>query len=386
MSAPPPAGNGRRLLVVTTVPETATGFLRPYADHLRTQGWRVELATGHSMSGGAPPCGFDRLHSLPWSRSIRDPGNLVALKDLRRLLAAQRFDIVHCHTPIAGAVTRLAVASLRRRPAIVYTAHGFHFIDGGPPAANAAFAAAERLCGRWTDRLVVINEDDYAEALRRRIVPPDRLVHLPGIGVDLDHYAPSAELHAAADVLRDTLGLGPDDVLMTMVAEFQPGKNHRTLVQALSLLDDQRLHLALAGDGPLRPQVAAQVAELGLADRVHLLGLVSDVRPVVLASAATVLPSRREGLSRSVLESLALGVPVVGADTRGIRELLSPRTGIVVDADDAPGLADALVRVRSLPGRGALRPETLPLLQRFSLSHLIELHDELYESVLAGRA
>ena len=295
----------------------------------------------------------DRLWTVPWSRRSLDPRNLTtALATVRRILRTGRYDVLHTHTPVASLVARLAAASLPAgaRPAVVYTAHGFHFGAAereGP--AEWLFARSERLAGRWTDRLIVINGDDLATARRLELVAPERLRLLPGIGVDLDWYRPTPAVRAEAGQRRAALGLADDDMLFAMVAYFDPGKNHRLVLRALRQIDRADLHVAFAGKGPLEAELRAEAERLGVAERVHFLGAVDDVRPLIAASVATLLPSFREGLSRAVLESLAMGVPVLGSRVRGIAELVEPGGGVLVDPHDAGALAAAMEKTAEDP-------------------------------------
>lgn len=389
MSAPPSRHPGLRLLVVTTVPGTLTGFLLPYAEHFRGLGWTVDAATGPGPLREAAARVFDRVHRVPWSRRLAHPGNaLRAPRALRRVLLDGAYDIVHVHTPIASLLTRSVARSLprRRRPAVVYTAHGFHFHPRGSRLANAAYAAAERLAGRWTDRLIVINEYDREAALRLRIVPPERLVPAPGIGLDLEHYRSTPALLEAAEAQRARLRLPPEARLLTFVGELSRRKDPLAAVEALARALDPTLVLAFAGAGPLREAAAERARALGVTDRVHLLGEVDDVRPLVLASRATVLPSWQEGLSRAVLESLALGVPVIGTRIRGIADLVQDDGGLLVEPGDVDGLAAAFTLVRELPGREELQARLAKRMSRYSLAALIALHEELYRDLAAARA
>jgi glycosyltransferase involved in cell wall biosynthesis len=375
-----------RLLVVTTVPSTLS-FLVPYADHFRAVGWRVDAVTGPG-DGSAWQPHFDRLLRVSWSRRPSDPRNaLRAGAQVRRLVAAGGYDIVHTHTPIASFVVRAAMATLPHRPAVVYTAHGFHFHAAGAPVTNAVFGLAEAAAGWVTDRLVVINDEDWRAAARLRTVPAARLRLFPGIGVDLGYYRATAEVADAARAMRQRIGVPADARLLSIVAEFTPRKDHRTALQALAAHADPGLHLCLAGEGPLRGAVEEEARSLGVGDRVHFLGGVRDVRPLMCASSATVLPSRREGLSRAVLESLALGVPVIGARTRGIADLLADGGGIVVEPGDVAGFARAYDDIGSHPRGAALRDQIAPTLATYSTDRLISLHEQLYDELLAaGRA
>lgn len=384
-----PHGGKPAMLIVATVPKTITSFLLPYADHLRARGWRVEAAT--SDPRGVPELGdhLDRLWTVRWSRRSLDPRSLtVGLASMRRVLRSGRYDVVHTHTPVASLVARLAVASLPRaeRPAVVYTAHGFHFgaSDREGPA-QWLFARLERLGGRWTDRLIVINAEDLETARRLRLVAPDRLRYLPGIGVDLDWYRPTPDVQVEAAARRAALGLSDGDVLFAMVAYFEPRKNHQLVLAALAQLDRPDVHVAFAGHGPLEEPLRAEAARLGLADRVHFVGTARDVRPLIAASVATLLPSFREGLSRAVLESLAMGRPVIGSRVRGVAELIEPGGGLVIDPTDPGSLAAAMEKTAEERGAGFDEAAVRARLEACGIGPLLAAHDDLYNDLLAQR-
>lgn len=373
-----------RLLIATTVPSTLRGFLLPYADHFRLRGWTVDALTGPGDALVDLSGHFDDVHVVPWSRRPADRRNVTgALPAVRRLLARSRYDLLHTHTPVASMISRAAVVGLRTRPAVVYTAHGFHFHAGGSRWANLGYAAVERIMGRWTDRLVVINDEDNAAA--RRMLDPDRVVQMAGIGLDLERYRPDSASADEIALVRSELGLAPQHVLMSVVAELNPGKNHETVLRALARNGNPDIQLAFAGAGPERQHLEELAADLGVSDRVHLLGVVANVRPLVLASAATILLSRREGLSRAVMESLAMGVPVVGSPIRGIAELVGRHGGLLVAPDDVDGAAAALDAVQKLPRAWQLRTALAERLASLSLVRLLQRHEDMYAELLVRR-
>jgi glycosyltransferase involved in cell wall biosynthesis len=388
--AQPPASSSapdRRLLVVTTIPLTFAAFLVPFAQHFRSRGWTVDLATG---AGTFPPEAaeaVDRTIEIPWSRCVSDRRNVTqATRVFRRVVRDGHYDIVHVHTPVAASVARASLATLRRphRPRVVYTAHGFYFGAGGPWHHELPFQIIERVLGRYTDRLIVINDTDRANAERRRIVRRDRIVQHAGIGVDFGWYDRTEALLARASHVRAELGVDAESPMFTIVAALQARKGQVLALQALARMRRADAHLVLAGSGDFQQQIQAEITRLGLADRVHLLGDVEDVRPLILASDATVLPSVREGLSRAVLESLLLGVPVVGSDIRGIAEAVRPDGGILVPPNDAARLAAALDTVADRPlfddeRRSGIRAR----LAEYSIDTLLAAHDRVYSDVLA---
>ena len=249
------------------------------------------------------------------------------------------------------------------------------------------FALLEKAAGRWTDQLIVINDHDLAEARRLRIVPVDRVVRHNGIGLDLEHYRSSPELTAQARQVRHQLQLAADVKLLVMVAEMVPRKNHVGAIKALALARSRGWsgHLALAGSGPLEPDLRRLCRRLGVHEHVTFLGSVRDVRPLMLAGEALVLPSRQEGLSRAVMEALALGRPVIGSRSRGVADLLDENCGIVVDADDFDSLAQAYIDVRRLPTGDKLVETLQERLQSLSIEALLARHEEIYLALRTQR-
>ncbi len=335
-----------RILEVTTVAATVRAFLIPLIEHLVREGFAVDaMCHGAQMQLGelCPPIG--ELFDAPWTRrSLRLNRLLEATKRVRAYVEARRYDIVHVHTPIAGWLTRFALRKLRMRVGsrVVYTAHGFHFHRHGSALANAAFRTLERLAGRWSDVVVVVNREDFEAAVRYRIIDRGRLRLIPGVGIDLDHYCPQAVDEQEVRAIRAQLGLRDGDSLFVMVAEFNAGKRHRDALRALRGLGRPSAHLAFAGDGPLQKQVRREARRLRLSRQVHFLGFQEDIRPLVRAARATLAPSEREGLSRAVMESLALEVPVLGSDARGVRDLLERGGGVIFPVGDTNRLTAAM--------------------------------------------
>lgn len=337
----------KRLLLVTTVPATLEGFLLPIARRMQERGWRVDAAANRASESPACREAFDRVWDIEWSRNPLDPANLTtALKRVREVVADGEHDVVHVHTPVAAFVTRLALRHLREEGQckVIYTAHGFHFHERNSAAANTAFLGAEKLAGRWTDRLVLINDFDLEQAHRYRIVPPEHIVRMYGIGIDTAHYAPDAVDAAQAKAFREELGLNGDPLFLVPAA-FDPGKRQDLVLKALAVSKRTDAHVAFVGRGPTLPRLKRQAERLGVSDRAHFLGWRTDMPRLYRAADATVLFSEREGLSRAVMEALSMECPVVGSDIRGIRELVSDGCGVAVDPDRPEMLGQVMAMV-----------------------------------------
>lgn len=335
-----------KLLIVTTIERTIRAFLLPYCDFFRLSGWHVDCISNPSERE-FPECAnhVDKVFRISWSRNPFDIRNFCApVKQIRKIVEEEQYDIVHVHTPVAAFVTRFALRDLRKQSKVkvVYTAHGFHFYKGSPIIKNAIFLLAEKIAANWTDHLIVINKEDY-DVATKWLLPKEKVTYMVGgIGLDLEKYDRSKINDKQIADVRKELGLHDEDVMCLMIAEFNPGKRHRDAIEALALTKNKNIHLAFAGIGGLTDEMIALAKKRSVYERTHFLGYRNDINLLIASSKCTILPSEREGLPRSVIESIALGVPVIGADTRGIRDLVEDDAGIIVPVGDIRAIACAL--------------------------------------------
>ena len=372
----------RALLVVTTV-SASMAFHVPFVEHFRGLGWRVDGAA-RGISTDARLAGvFDHVYELPFSRSIRDlRAQLTGATALAETIKSG-YDIVHVHTPIAGFVTRALVRRLPcgSRPAVAYTAHGFHFHQDGRWLTNTLFLLAERTAGRWTDRLVVINDEDLEAARRHRLVPNPRLRRMHGIGVDTDWCSPAQVTADASRAASRDMGLDSDRPYFVSVGELNRNKRPTDIVRALARMREREPTVLFLGVGPERERVEQLARDLGVADRVVVPGtFVGDIRPLVAPAIALVLASKREGLPRSIMEALSLGVPVITSDARGCDELVGSDRGQVVPIGATDQMAAAMDRLYRSPAdrlQMGQRGRAL-MVERYDLKHIIEEHETLY--------
>lgn len=376
-----------KVLFVTTVSGTLRAFLLPFAEHFRSQGWVVD-----GMAQGITDCSicrnsFDRVWEVNWSRNPLEFNNFIETpKRVKEIVLKEQYDIVHVHTPVAAFITRLALKKARKkgRPKIVYTAHGFHFYKGAPAYKNAVFLFLEKIAGRWTDYLIVINKEDKSAAVKHKLVSDDHLVYMPGIGVDTSFYAPKKVPDEDIENLRNALKLKPEDKVFLMVGEFISRKRHRDLLEAFSYIRDPHIHLVFAGVGPLMEEMKNLANKKGIGSNVHFLGYRNDIPILMRTSLATILPSEQEGLPRCAMESLSLGVPVIATDIRGTRELVETGGGKLFKVGDIEGLRDAMQYIIDNPeaAQEMGRVGRKQVLEKYELSKIIEMHEALYYRAL----
>jgi glycosyltransferase involved in cell wall biosynthesis len=373
-----------RLLLVATIARTFH-FLLPLVHHFRERGWQVDALT--SAVSGFPKVNeyANNVWEIDWTRNPLDPSLFSKPRKIAQIVEQQHYDIVHTHTPVASFITRYALRRVRQTGLckVIYTAHGFHYQSSQTSLKNQALLELEKIAGNWTDYLVIINHEDKQVAQKHHIVPKDRIIYIPGIGVDLDYYSAQAINQSEVAEVRRQLNLQPDSRVFLMMAEFTANKRQKDVVRAFQQVTDENAHLAFAGDGPLLEETKKLAADLGVESRVHFLGFCPDIRPYVLAADALILPSKREGLPRSIMEAMALEIPVIGTDIRGTRELLADQAGLIVDVGDIAGLAQAMGWILENPEEALeMGKRGRQRMSQYSQERIIELHEKLYQQAL----
>ncbi|HEY3280069.1 MAG TPA: glycosyltransferase family 4 protein [Gemmatimonadales bacterium] len=257
---------------------------------------------------------------------------------LTSLLRHHRIALAHSHEFTMALYG--AWAAWRAGVPLVTTMHGGRYY-----ARHLRRRLALRAAFALTGRVVAVSNDLAAHLSRDLWIAASRITTV-GNGA---RPAPAPVSHA-----REDLGLGPQDRLVVTVGNLYPVKGHRHAVEALALLQrpGQRVHLAIAGRGDLAETLRAQAADLGVADRLHLLGLRGDIANVLAGADVFILPSLSEGLPVALLEAMFAGCAIVASDVGDVGTALEGgRAGILVPAGDAPALARAVGGLLDSPAR-----------------------------------
>jgi glycosyltransferase involved in cell wall biosynthesis len=206
---------------------------------------------------------------------------------------------------------------------------------------------------------------------------PDRIVRVHS-GIDLE-----AARRTRSGEIRRELNLPPGVPLAVAVGALDRHKDHATLVGAALALREEKpeLHWAVAGDGPLRGALERQIAEHSLGDRVRLLGQVTEPLRLIGAAQVFVMSSREEGLGTSVLDAMALDVPIAATTAGGIPEMLHSGAGLLTPPGDSDALARSVARILDDPGlRDSLIRKAQDRVEQFSVTAMAEGVLSVYRS------
>lgn len=307
----------------------------------------------------------------------RRPGiDLGTLPALRRWLKAHRPQVVHTHLFAADTYGRVA-ALLARVPVIVSTRHNTRAWQGRGRRALArvlAVATSRTIaCGREVGRTMVESER----------IPARKMVVIPN-GIDLRRFAAADRMS-----LRSELGVPEGRILLGVVGRLHAQKGHLDLLEALAALPGgiTGWTCVIAGSGPLEGAIKDRILELGLQDRVRLIGQRDDMPDVLAALDVFVMPSRWEGLPMALLEAMTFRLPIVATRVGSIPDVIDEnRNGILVPPADPPALSAALHRLVTEPAsRERLGREARESVERVYNAELTaKAYEDLYRELLAG--
>lgn len=317
-------------------------------------------------------------------RSVLPAQDLRSYLALRKLLARIKPDIVHTHSSKAGIVGRFA-ARAARVPVVIHTVHGLAFHDQQPRWVSRGYINLERMAAKRCHHMVGITQPMVDLCLAAGIGRPEQYSVIPS-GVDERTFCPPEDRTATRREVLSDLGLRSDGKVVGIVARLDSLKGHADL---LNILGDLRrrlgeVHLLCVGDGRDRAALEHAAIQAGISDHVTWLGLVAQHRiPKLLAAMdCMVLPSYQEGQSRTLVEALMCGTPVVGYRVGGIPEVcVDEQTGLLAPAGDRDHLRAQITRLLESPKLAAELADNgrRHCIERFSSTIMLDRLDDLYQ-------
>lgn len=283
-----------------------------------------------------------KINNVHISRNPFSKTNITAYREIVDIIKRENIDYIHCNTPVGGLLGRLAGKKCKVKK-IIYQVHGFHFYKGAPKLNWLLYYPVERLLARYTDTLITINKDDYELALKKfKLRNNGKIHHVHGVGIDLSQYSYDFnEYQSIRNKKRTELGLSENDVVLISAGRLDLNKNNETTVKALANVPN--IKFLLCGDGECRDSLMALAENLGVADRVLFLGNRSDINELYIASDVMIMMSFREGLSRSIMEAMASGLPCIVSKIRGNVDLIeNEKGGYLCQVTDVDSLSKSI--------------------------------------------
>ncbi|MEK7077645.1 MAG: glycosyltransferase family 4 protein, partial [Patescibacteria group bacterium] len=339
----------KKLLFVITQPVVggAQKYVFDLAKNLKNK-HQVTVACGGSVGGhlfkALASEGVNTVHIRSLAREVRVLGDLKTFFELIKIFRKERPDIIHLNSSKVGFLGALAaffykLTTNNHEPKTIFTAHGWIFKEDMPGWKRRLAVILEWKAALFKDRVICVSQDDFDQALKRKIAPPRKLYVIHNAVGETKFLSPK---NARAEVGRMIGREISDDVfIITNLGRLYTNKGLNYLIQAIQETRNKcpNLKLIIFGDGPELENLKSQISNLKLADSVFLAGDVPEVAKYLTAFDALALSSTKEGFPYSILEAGLAGVPVVATNVGGVNEAIKDgETGILIEPKNSQAL------------------------------------------------
>ena len=374
----------RSALIVATVSSFLKTFEMNDISILKDMGYNVHIATNLYETDYSVDSSFFQKngvvpHHIGFVRFPFKISNFKAIRQIRKIIDEYNIELVHCHTPVGSVIARLAAKKYRKNGCkVIYTAHGLQFY---PKKDWMIYYPVEKWLSRYTDAIIAINLEDYDLVSKR--FHNAKTNYIPGVGVDLSGFCNTV---VDRKQKRKGLGVGEQDFWLLSVGEINDNKNHKIVINAIGRMNDPRIKYYIAGEGPLTETITKLIDDLGLDNQIKLLGQRTDVKELLKCADAFVHPSKREGLSLALMESMAGGLPVICSKIRGNVDLIdNNQGGFLCKVNSVDDYADAITKLmndKELCKRFA--DHNQKKIHGFSIDVVDKIMRDIYNTVLHG--
>ena len=324
-----------------------------------------------------------RFYNANIFRNIFDiKNNYIAYKNLMKVLRTEEIDVIHCNTPIGGVIGRLCGKRAKVRK-IIYTAHGFHFYKGAPVLNQTLLKWIEMLLAHYTDAIITINQEDYLSAQKFKLRNEGKVYYVPGVGIDTSII--SKKKSKRKDLL-DEIKAENDSILIISVGDLNKNKNNKVIIKALGLVGNMKVHYILCGLGEEKDKLKSLAKKNNLEENIHFFGYRNDIPELLKSCDIFVMPSYREGLSRSVMEAMSAELPCIISKIRGNVDLITQNEGgYLCKPDDVDGFAEAInVLAKECNMRATMGINNKKNVEKFDVKNVKVEMNTIYSDLLGG--
>lgn len=370
----------KKILIVTSSCFFVRTFLLPHIEYLVDNGWVVDIA---SADDGESVPYVNRIIDIPIARTPYSIGNIKAITILREELEHERYDIVHCHTPIGAMVGRLAAIKARKRGTkVIYMTHGLHFYEGVSLKNWILYYPVEKALSCITDAIISINEEDRL-LIKKKFYT--RLQYKTnGIGYDYRHVGDVEKRDRLC--IRQKLGIAPDDFVGIYIARYTEDKNHRFLIESMKKILSRipSYKIVFVGDGSEFDVCREEAKKLGLERQILFVGYHKEITDFLSIADIGLSPSLCEGLGLGLVEEMSAHIPVLASDIRGHRDLIKHGVnGMLYKPNDYNDFEDKLLSLYRDPSlRERLSENASKNLSQYAVEEIIPRMMNIYEEVL----
>lgn len=368
----------KKVLFTATVDSHIIQFHIPYLKWFKENGYEVHVATNGNEN--IPYC--DIKHKISFERNPLKLNNIKAIFSLKKIIEKEKFNIIHCHTPMGSVATRIAAINARKKynTRVIYTAHGFHFYKGAPIKNWIIYYPVEKICAKWTDCLITITKEDFE--LAKKKFNAKSVKHVYGIGIDTKKFDKELS-EKEKELQKKRLDIKNNDIVFSYVAELNKNKNQILLINTMKELKKEipNIKLLLVGDGDLLTEYQQTIQNDYLDDVIKLLGRRNDINEILSITDIYLASSIREGLPVNIMEAMYKGLPIIATDNRGHRELIKDNVnGNLVSNDEKEFLKQIKNILKDKEKQQVYEKNSRQLVNKYKLENVMKNMTKIYSN------
>lgn len=375
----------KKVLITTALAGFIRSFLKNDIEILKNMGYEVHCAANKNHAGASD---IDRFfeenniifHQIDFSSNKPiSKDTIKAYKQLKDLKCKYDFKVVHCHTPISGALTRYVFKDTRKKGTkVIYTTHGFYFHKGSSKKTWIVFRSIEDLMSRLSDMIITINKEDFENANKMHC---NKVRYINGVGVDTNKFT---NCKIEREKYRKLIGIKEDDLMILAIGELSNRKNHQIIIKALGKLQIRNSVFVICGNAITEEATTNELKRLANKNNVklHLLGLRKDIPEIIKCADIGVISSTREGLGLAGIEMLAGGLPLVASNVHGIIDYMyDSKTGYVCNPYSENEFAEAILKLVDKQIREEMSDKCVNSAKRFDKTISYKQMNEIYKEI-----
>lgn len=274
-------------------------------------------------------------YDIPIPRSIAKIKKITeSYLKLKKIINDNKYELIHCHSPIGSVISRICAIRYRKKGLkVIYTAHGFHFYKGASIEKWLIYYPIEKILSYFTDCIITINQEDYNFSQNK--MNAQNVAYIPGIGIDVK------KIWSYSIPNRD------EKFTLISVGQLSQRKNHQVVIESIALLKERlnidNIQYLICGLGELDSELKMLVKNLGISQNVVFLGFQENVIDYLKSADCFIFPSLQEGLPVSLMEAMAVPLPVICSKIRGNVDLIdNNKGGILVQPNDIKSISEAI--------------------------------------------
>ena len=329
----------KKALIVTALSGFIRSFLTNDIKTLQSMGYEIHCAANKNHNGADGMEAYFKENNIIFhqvsflSNKPLSKETLSSYIELKKIIDKENYGLVHVHTPITGVLTRLVCRKKRKHGMkVIYTTHGLYFHKYSSKKSWIIFRSIENWMSKYSDAIITINREDYGNVLNMKCKD---VFYIPGVGVDLDRFKTAK---VDREYYRTLLNIKPTDFLILAIGELSERKNHKIIIEALSICKLPNAVFMICGNAMTESNTKEYLEALAKEYNVdlRLMGLRKDIPEICKCADIGVMPSLREGLGLSGIEMIASGLPLIASSIHGIVDYVK---------DDVNGYLSAKLRL-----------------------------------------